>query len=158
MQSQVLQYTENIALKDVVFDFKMIRDGLFSSDPTLLVNKPLNAYLNIISTPNMPENTYRCYYTTTEEQLLNKDNVKVHGTFYIEQYKQNDKFIVHKLKKYKKIIDSKRYYYTENVQDLVDVCKKSLMLLKRDNTFTYNRYKPAQVIYNRDDNFVVPEF
>lgn len=146
-----IQYSDELIYDPHRYYVTLISPGLLTADPKKLREQPKHAYLNIVSLKNIPKHMYRIYFTESENRLKNEENMTVHKTFYLQNFKEQNKFIVHKLRKYKKIIDGIRYYCIDNFEQLLTDCKNAIELYakqcKDPNIAGRFRYE-KQIIYN----------
>lgn len=104
----------------------IIGNGQLTSNPEILKKKVIDAYLNIISCNTLHNTKYEICYTVDNNQLQLSKDITVHATYFVPKYKQYRKYISHKLKKYKQIIDSNRYYVVDNINIIINICNNSI--------------------------------
>ena len=97
---------------------KEIQPGLFSTKPQPLYIQNNKAYANLVVI-SKHTNIYGIYFTQQpgEIQLKNKFEMVNNGIL-INDFKECSKYLIHKLRRYKKIIGDDRYFTTEDPQEL----------------------------------------
>jgi hypothetical protein len=100
---------------------KLISKGLLSDDPKILnkLKKIKDAYLHIVSSDKFPLFSYKLYFTESKDQLDKQNVIK---TYFVPNFKEKQKIIIHKLQSYKRMVNNVRYYYAINSQDLILAC------------------------------------
>jgi len=146
---RIAKYYDTLVPKTEMFYVTRLGNGILTSDPDILKQKVVDAYVNIISRVDAPKDTYEICFTVIKDQLIDNKDIAIHAVFYVPEYKNQNKYIIHKLKRFKKIINSKRYYHTTNITELIDICKKAIELItvkKAKITFGPHTYNP--ITYN----------
>ena len=124
----------------------VLDNGLFSTE---FWEYPEDVYMHIVSSNKMPANSYQIFFTEKEDQLHTDNTLNIHCSLHMINFEENNKFLIHKLKKYKKIINGQRYYYVYDVEDLINTCKNTIntINIKAKNP-TFGEYVDRVVTYN----------
>lgn len=124
---------------DDKFTMKEIQPGLFSSQPQLLHINDNKAYANLVIVPEYP-NTYAIYFTQRPGEIQLKNKFQVIGSVFINNYKECNKYLIHKLRKYKKIIDENRYFITDNPEELLQKINEIVEIFNKEQEIKKKSY------------------
>lgn len=117
------KYVINEDHSDNKYRLKEIQPGLFSSKPELLHIINNKAYANLVVIPEY-DDIYGIYFTKQPGETQLKNKFDVVGSIFMDDYIKCSKFLIHKLRKYKKIIDGERYFTTKDPDELMDKCRE----------------------------------
>jgi hypothetical protein len=129
---------------DDKFSLKEISPGLYSSEPQLLHINNNKAYANLVAIPDVGDNIYSIYFTQKPGEIQLKNKYNVIGSVLMEDYKHCNKYLIHKLRRYKKIIDEDRYFVTDNPNEFLDKIKQVVKLFEKEKE---NKMKSYSLYY-----------
>lgn len=107
---------------DDKFYVREVKPGLFSTKPELLHIHDNKAYANLVVIPEY-EDVYGIYFTQKPGEVQLKNKFDVVGSVYMNDYNKCHKYLIHKLRRYKTIIDDNRYFTCKNPDELMDKCR-----------------------------------
>ena len=116
---------------DDKYDLKEVQPGLFSSKPQLLHINNNQAYANLVVIPEY-DNIYGIYFTQKPGEIQLKNKFDVIGSVFMNDYNKCHKYLIHKLRKYKKIIDDDRYFLHNDPDELMNICKTIVQQFNKD--------------------------